>query len=160
MEKVGKSIPGTGRRPDMVRLGSALGVAREAGHVWPPSYPGLKAAAWQGWLWCLGGWGLPQLGLPDAGSSHPLPPPASGPPLPSPAQTTDAFQRKLLLILAAIPGHPHPQLALPLGRLRGSKSYSAPQPKAPMGEAQGPPLPHSRPSLLSGHGFKPGPDTD
>lgn len=144
----------------MVRLGSALGVAREAGHVWPPSYPGLKAAAWQGWLWCLGGWGLPQLGLPDAGSSHPLPPPASGPPLPSPAQTTDAFQRKLLLILAAIPGHPHPQLALPLGRLRGSKSYSAPQPKAPMGEAQGPPLPHSRPSLLSGHGFKPGPDTD
>lgn len=36
---MGKSIPGTGRRPDMVRLGSALGVAREAGHVWPPELP-------------------------------------------------------------------------------------------------------------------------
>lgn len=65
-----------------------------------------------------------------------LPPPVSGPPLPSPAQTAEAFQRKLLLILAAIPGHPHPQLPLCLGPYRGTQSLSEPQLRALRGEEQ------------------------
>lgn len=75
--------------------------------------PWLGLAAASGWV------GAARLGLEDAGSSFgplaPLPPPVSGPPLPSSAQTTEAFRRKLLLILAVIPGHPHPQLPLSPG---------------------------------------------
>lgn len=80
--------------------------------------------------------------------SPPLPPPVSEPPLPSPAQTTEAFQRKLLLILAVIPGHPHPQLPLPLWAPEMAPGHSSEsQPKALMGE--GPILPCSKPSPVS-----------
>lgn len=89
-----------------------------------------------------------------------LPPPVSGPPLPSPAQTTEAFQRKLLLILAVIPGHPHPQLPLPLWAPEEAPGYSSEsQPKALMGEGQVPPLPRCK--LGTGrHGFKPRSDAN
>lgn len=43
-------------------------------------------------------------------------------------------QRKLLLILAAIPGHPHPQLPLCLSPFRGTQSLSEPQLRALRGE--------------------------
>lgn len=97
----------------------------------------------------------------------PLPPPVSGSPLPSPPQTTEAFQRKPLLILAAIPGHTHPQL--PLAPLQGTKSPSEPQPTALISEEQAlslgqpcAPFPHSTiGSLEAGRrGSKSGCDTN
>lgn len=61
-------------------------------------------------------------------------PPVSGPPLPSPAQTHEAFPEEAATYLAAIPGHPHPQLPLCLSPFRGTQSLSEPQLRALRGE--------------------------
>lgn len=87
------------------------------------------------WIWVGGG--CPSLVSEMLAALTLLPPPVSGPPLPSPAHTTEAFQRKLLLILAVIPGHPHPQLPLPLWAPEKASGHSfESRPKALMGESQ------------------------
>ena len=125
-----------GKRPDVVTERGIFGEAKEPSQEWPggvlqlgPSCPG----PWLGLLLCLGGWGLPSSvseWLAAVSARSPSAPPVSRPPLPSSAQTAEAFQRKLLLILAAIPGHPHPQPPLRLGPCRGTKSFSESRPEA------------------------------
>lgn len=133
---MGKSIPAKGKRPGVVTEWVCLERQRSQVKSGLEEFSSLaRAARAPGWgrccVWVGGGCPAGSLSCwQQFQPARPLPPPVSRPPLPSSAQTTEAFQRKLLLILAAIPGHPHPQPPLRLGPCRGPKSLSESRPEA------------------------------